>query len=318
MSNPQRIYELLLDYAASDCQVNALNIGRVWTACKTDAAIGMAMSPASYTRTLPWSGTLVGKSLGELACWINAWEPYKATVGMSAINCSLNAHELPAGITLLSPINGGNLAVFEHFLPQLADKKVVVIGHYPGIERYTEQVDLHIIERNPVDNDYPDPACEFILADADWVFLTASSIPNKTFPRLAELSQHATTVLMGPTVPWLPELHLFGIDYLAGIEVVDPVKLYETVAEGGGVRVFENGLRYRIVDLTPDNSMAWLKNNIAQDYVEKQRLNSAMEHWYTSGKTSRFPDFNSLNQITTRLSRMDSSYKHLWDTHQCE
>ncbi len=314
MEKPARIYELLMDYANCDSQVTALSIGLVWTVCKAEQ-IGLAMSPGLYTRALPWSGTLVGKTLGELAGWITDWEPYKATVGMAAINCSLNAQPLPAGITLLTPADGCNLAVFEHFLPQLKDKKVVVIGRYPGIERYAGQLDLNIIERQPIGTDYPDPACEFLLPDADWVFLTASSITNKTFPRLAELSQHATTVLMGPTVPWLPELHAFGIDYLAGIEVVDPIKLYQTVAEGGGVRIFEDSVRYRIVDLTPDNSMAWLKNNISHDYAEKQRLTAAMEHWYTSGKNSRFPEFNQLHQITTRLSHMDSSYKRLWDEH---
>lgn len=314
MEKPARIYELLLDYAASETRVEALTIGLVWTICKAETT-GLAMSPAAYTRTLPWSGTLVDKTLSELAGWITDWEPYKATVGMAAINCSLNAHELPAGVTLLSPPDSGNLAVFDHFLPQLHGKKVVVIGRYPGIERYAEQINLTILERQPLANDYPDPACEFLLPDADWVFLTASSIPNKTFPRLAELAQQATTVLMGPSVPWLPELHDFGINYLAGIEVVDPVKLYETVCEGGGVRIFENGLRYRIVDLTPDNSMAWLKNNIAQDYAEKQRLTNAMEHWYSSGKSQRFPEFNQLNQVTTRLSCLDSGYKRLWDAH---
>ena len=314
MEKPSRIYELLQDHAASDTQVAELTIGLVWTVCKA-GSLGLAMSPGLPTRTLPWPGTLVGKTLGELATWITDWEPYKATVGMAAINSSLNRFELPSGITLLGAADRGNLAVFEHFLPRLKDKKVVVVGRYPGIERYAQDFDLRILERQPIATDYPDPACEFLLPDADWVFLTASSITNKTFPRLAELSQHATTVLMGPTVPWLPELHEFGIDYLAGLEVVDPIKLYQTAAEGGGVRLFENGARYRIVELTPDNSMIWLKARIAQDYTEKQQLTLTMEQWYASGKNGRFPEFNSLHQTTTRLSRLDSSYKQLWDTH---
>jgi len=200
MEKPSRIYELLLDYAGSEGQVTELTIGLVWTVCKAQN-LGLAMSPGMPTRTLPWSGTLVGKTLGELAAWINDWEPYKATVGMAAINCSLNRFELPSGITLLAAADQGNLAVFEHFLPRLKDKKVVVVGRYPGIERYAEEFKLSILERQPVHNDYPDPACEFLLPEADWVFLTASSITNKTFPRLAELAQNATTVLMGPTVP---------------------------------------------------------------------------------------------------------------------
>lgn len=312
MDNPARIYELLLDYAASDTQVAELTIGLVWTVCKADY-IGLAMSPGIPTRTLSWPGTLAGKTVSDLAVWITDWEPYKATVGMAAACASLNRYELPSGITLLPAPDSANLAVFDHFLPQLQDKKVVVVGRYPGIERYGAQINLSILERQPVHNDYPDSACEFLLPDADWVFLTASSITNKTFPRLAELAQHATTVLMGPTVPWLPELHEFAIDYLAGVEVIDPVKLYQTVAEGGGVRIFENAVRYRIVELTPGNSMTWLKSQIAQDYSDRQRLNLAMEQWYSTGKKGRFPEFDRLNQVTAKLSRMDSSYKRLWD-----
>jgi hypothetical protein len=59
--------------------------------------------------------------------------------------------------------------------------------------------------------------------------------------------------------------------------------------------------------------MAWLKNQIAEDYAEKHRLNQAMDQWYCSGNKGRYPEFNQLNQITTKLSRMDSSYKRLWD-----
>lgn len=242
--SPQRVYELLLDHATSDSLIEAVNIGLVWTLCKAKQC-GLAMSPQLPTRTLPWSGTLVGKRLRELSVWINEWDAYQATVGMAAINTALNAQPLPTGISLPA----GNLAVFEHFLPQLQGKKVVVIGRYPHIERYADQIDLQIIERQPTANDYPDSACEFLLPTADWVFLTATSLINKTFPRLAELAQHATTVLMGPTTPWLPELADFAIDYLAGVEIIDAEKLQQTIAEGGGVRIFETGVRYRVVDL---------------------------------------------------------------------
>lgn len=312
MIHPSRIYELLKDYAISDTVVSELNIGLVWTVCRA-GQLGLAMSPSIPTRTLSWSGTLVGKTLAELAGWITDWEPYKATVGMAAINCSLNRQSLPSGITLLPSPDNPNLAVFDHFLPQLHNKKVVIIGRYPGIERYTSHMNLSIIERQPGEADFPDPACEFLLPSADWVFLTASTITNKTFPRLAELAQHATTVLMGPTTPWLPELHEFGINYLAGVEINDPTKLVQTAAEGGGINIFKEAVRYRIVDLTPSNSMAWLKNQIAETYSDKNRLNLAMEQWYSSDNQGRFPEFNQLSQVTTKLSHMDSSYKRLWD-----
>jgi len=315
MNNPRHIYELLLDYAACAKQAAAVCIGPVWTVCQTDEASGLAMSPHSPCRTLPWPGTLVGKTLGELSAWLTDWEPYKATVGMAAVTASLNQYPLPAGVTLLPSDGNTNLSVFDYFLPRLVGKKVVVIGRYPGIEQYADRLDLSIIERQPQAGDYPDPASEFLLPTADWVFLTASSITNKTFPRLAELSQNATTVLMGPTVPWLPQLHEFGIDYLAGVEVLDAKALYQTAAEGGGVRIFDRSVRYRVVELSPETSMAWLKTRIADEFTGKQDMTEAMERWYAAGNSKRFPDYDCLAQTTTRLSRMDSSYKRLWDEH---
>jgi len=58
-------------------------------------------------------------------------------------------------------------------------------------------------------------------------------------------------VLMGPTVPWLPELVGFGVDYLAGIRIEQPEKLHQAIAEGGGTRIFECGANYCVTDLNP-------------------------------------------------------------------
>jgi uncharacterized protein (DUF4213/DUF364 family) len=313
MDNPKRIYELLLDYCSTETVADRLLIGLVWTMCQSSNTIGLSMSPQFATRTLSWSGDLAGKSLIDLAAWILEWEPYQASVAMSAINTCLNTRAMPDSIALDNRAEDTNLTVFEYFLPQLSGKNVVVVGRYPGIERYQDQIALTILEKEPGIGDYPDAACEHLIPGADWVFLTASSIPNKTFPRLAELATHAKTVLMGPTTPWLPQLHEFGINYLAGIEVTEPETLYRTIAEGGGKRIFSKGLRYRIAELTPYSSMAWLKQQIADCAAEKNRLTQQMDKWYGNSNRQRFPGYALLDKTTTRLSRMDSSYKHLWD-----
>lgn len=250
MTKPQRVYELLLDHCTGKQPVENLLIGLVWTLCQSGDVTGLAMSPQIATRTLPWSGDLVGKPLNELAAGILAWEPYQATVAMAAINCCINSQPLAQSIALDNISANSNLAVFEHFLPQIQGKKVVVVGRYPGLERYQNLLQLTVLEQQPNNNDLPAAACEYVLTDADWVFLTASSLPNKTFPRLAELATHATTVLLGPTTPWLPELQMFGIDFLAGIEVCDAKQLYQIAAQGGGIKLFQHALRYRIARLT--------------------------------------------------------------------
>jgi hypothetical protein len=317
MNHPKRLYELLLDYCSSNAKVDSLTIGLVWTLCRNshhDSA-GLAMSPAISIRTLPWSGELVGKAITDVASWILEWEPYKATVAMAAINSCINSRPLPDSLLLKNSLEFPNLAVFDYFLPQLQGKKVVIIGRYPGIERYQQQMQLTVLERQPKEDDLPDAAAEFLLPQADWVFMTASSITNKTFPRLAELAGGAKTVLMGPTTPWLPQLHEFGIDYLAGVEVIDTQALQHTVAQGGGIRIFSQAVRYRLAELTPVNSLNWLKQQITDCAAERVRLKTEMDNWYASGNSRRFPDYALLEQATNRLSHLDSSYKPLWDRH---
>ncbi|QJD29153.1 DUF364 domain-containing protein [Methylococcus geothermalis] len=316
MTNPYEIYDLLQDYAGAPVPVGTVVIGLVWTLCEADA-IGLAMSPGIHTRTLPWAGTLRGKTLSELAAWLRDFDPYRSTVGMAAVNAGIHRlGMLPEGETL-SPVMGGNnnLAVFEHFLPELRGKRVVVIGRYPGLDRFAEthSLTVTVLERQPGPEDLPDSACEYLLPEADWVFITATSIPNKTFPRLAALASAATTVLMGPTVPWLPELHHFGIDYLAGVEVADPGILKDTVCEGGGVRIFDAGVRYRIAPIGIEASKQWARRMIAEAAQERERLKRDMEAWYGHGGSGRFPEYAQLEAVDRRLSRLDTCFKRLWD-----
>jgi uncharacterized protein (DUF4213/DUF364 family) len=314
VAHPWQLYDLLLDYAALPDPVREVVIGPIWTLCRTDRGAGLAMSPRIPTRTLAWSGTLAGRPVAELAGWVKDWEPFAATVGMAACNAALadlapppESAPLAAGSVLPA-----NLAVFEHFLPQLADRAVVVVGRYPGLEKLAGHCRLTVLERNPGPGDLPDPACEYVLPEAEWVFLTASAFTNKTFPRLAELSRAARTVLMGPTTPWLPELADWGISYLAGVEIADADALRRTLAEGGGVRIFEGPVRYRVAELTSTHRLDWLKRRIAAVFAEKERLTAAMEDWYR-GQPRRFPELDRLEAARRRLSRLDTAYKALWD-----
>jgi uncharacterized protein (DUF4213/DUF364 family) len=321
MSNPYEIYDLLQDYAADPSPVREVLIGLVWTWCEAEAA-GLAMSPGIPTRTLSWAGTLRGKSIAELAAWLREFEPYRATVGMAAVNTGLNRLRLPApGITLEArPEGENNLAVFEHFLPDIRGRRVVVIGRYPGLDRFATAhgLDLTVLERQPGANDLPDTACEYLLPEAEWVFITASSIPNKTFPRLTELSRNAVSVLMGPTTPWLPELRHFGIDYLAGVEIADSETLRQTLAEGGGVRIFDTGVRYRIAPLTSAATKEWTRQYIARTVQEKENLKRDMAAWHEAGHRRRFSDYGRLESANTRLSRLDTCFKRLWDEYPDE
>jgi hypothetical protein len=47
----------------------------------------------------------------------------------------------------------------------------------------------------------------------------------------------------------LAEFSQMGIDYLAGIAVTEKEALRQTIAEGGGVRIFETRVQYRCFKL---------------------------------------------------------------------
>ncbi|MEL4897992.1 DUF364 domain-containing protein [Crocosphaera sp. Alani8] len=249
MINSQEIYDLLIDYGQSNIPIEEIIIGLTWTMCKAEG-IGLCMSPAIPTRTLSWSGTLVDKPIQELSSWLRSWDPYQATVAMAAINAVINPHSPLLEQAIALPIaTSANLSVFEYFLPQLKGKQVSVIGRYPGLKQYEKEMKINVIELNPIPGDFPATASEYLLPESEWVFLTATSIPKKTFPRLVELSRNATVVLMGPTLPWLREFADFGINYLAGISVSNSTALKQTIAEGGGVRIFETGVQYHLLPL---------------------------------------------------------------------
>ena len=315
MTKPWDIYDFLIEQAGTQDTLREIQIGVTWTLCCSgeEAHYGLAMSPGGQTRTLPWSGSLAGMDVKQVAQWLKSWNPHEATVAMAAINSAINAKAaLLDSATPIPHTGAGNLAVFDYFAPCLVGKKVVVIGRYPGLKQYSASLDLTILERNPSAGDYPDQACEYLLPEADWVFITASSISNKTFPRLAELSSNAVTVLMGPTVPWLEEFVEYGIDFIAGVRINDARQLTRTVAEGGGTRIFDEAVQYCVADLS-QKEMHWLKNGIADLVARREKLKHEMQHWYSGSGKGRFPKWRELERLDQDLSLMDMQFKRQWD-----
>ncbi|GAB2190319.1 hypothetical protein MAH1_19270 [Sessilibacter sp. MAH1] len=218
---------------------------------------GIFFSPKNIARTLPWSGSLINSPIQQYFTSIKSWEWAEATVGALAINTVINSRS-----TLLNNaenIDGsqsipGNLTVFKHFLPQLHGKQVSVIGRYPGLEILLKQNDINpelwtIIEKNPQGNDYPDVAAYYYLSESDWVFITASSIVNKTLPMLLQCCKDANVVLMGPSLPWSTVWKKLGVNYLAGVEVLSLSGLKEVVMQAGGTQLFEGAVVYKILAL---------------------------------------------------------------------
>lgn len=260
MAGAEQIYQLLRQRARSAASIDSVLLGINWTlvslageiekTCATERnSLGLCFSPVAVPRNLPWSGTLAGRRAQELIDWLECDDSGALAVALATCNASLNTADNPLLCRAL-PVaceQAPQLSVFEHFAGQLGGARVAVIGRYPGIERYRSVFDFVCIERRPGAGDLPATAAADVLPRSDWVFITASSIANKTLPHLLALSRNARVVLMGPSMPWLAEWADFGVDYLAGIEVLEPGLLHRVVAEAGGTRIFDSAVRYRIL-----------------------------------------------------------------------
>lgn len=244
------LYDMLLARAVSEEPVRRVLLGLNWSMCRTEG-VGLCFSPTEVVRTLAWPGTLRGMLGAQLAPWIRSFDAAQATVGTAVVNASINRADnaLLLRAQRLETSAPPHLGVFAHFTPLVRDASVTVIGRYPGLEQLWSGVRYRCIERRPAPDVLPDSAAEYVLPESDWVFVTGSAIANKTLPRLLELSRNATLVLMGPSVPWLEDWAELGVDYLAGVAVTDEDALFQTAAEGGGTRVFETGLEYRLAAL---------------------------------------------------------------------
>ncbi|SEI93408.1 hypothetical protein SAMN04244579_02501 [Azotobacter beijerinckii] len=247
------LYDWLLEHAAAaarDEPVGRVCLGLNWTLAEVGDGLGFAFSPRQVPRTLSWAGTLGGQASDRLCPWLLSWDTAEAAVGLAVVNAGINRSSpcLRQAQPLLGEVPG-HLRVFAHFRPQLDGQKVAVIGHYPGLETLWHDFPYWCFERQPQDGDLPDAAVEYLLPEADWVFITASSLANKTLPRLLELSSRARVVLMGPSLPWIYEWRRFGVNYLAGVRVQDARAAHQVVAEGGGTRLFAGPVEYALLAL---------------------------------------------------------------------
>jgi len=244
------LYQQILQHVSPGLPVARVQLGLNWT-CVEANGTGLCFSPLDVPRTLSWPGTLAGRTSTELASWLLSWNPAEAVVGLATVNAVVNtSNALSRDAVLLDNAAPGHLRVFEYFRPQLQGANVAVIGRYPGIEQVWPDVHYTSIEKRPQGNDLPDAAAEWLLPEADWVFITASSIANKTVERLLTLARGSTVVLMGPSLPWLELWGDYGVDYLAGVQIRNPEALWQVVAEGGGTRLFAESVQYALLPLT--------------------------------------------------------------------
>lgn len=236
-----KIYDELLEMVPEGLQVEDCLLGLHWVLVRSSRATGLAMTPREGHARIRLAGRIRGMPLRELASYVKSWQNYEAALGLAAINSALNTPDQVQALCGQPLTSQPQANAFTAYQEEVRGKKVAVIGHFPDLEPLARICQLTVLERQPGPGDLPDPACEYVLPEQDYVFITATTLVNKTLPRLLELSRHARVVLVGPSTPLAPILFDHGIDTLAGTVVMEPDKLRRAVEEGATMQIFEQG-----------------------------------------------------------------------------
>lgn len=237
-----KIYDELIDRIPEDLSVIDCLVGLHWTLVRSERGLGAAMT-IKGGKSEVMLGDIVGMPLKRLAAYVKSWDMVQASLGQAAINSVFNTPVNYRAITGM-PVEKSEAQEangFKQFWPEIAGKKVAVIGHFPNIESLVPTCQLSIIERDPQDGDYPDPASEFLLPVQDYVFITGTAFINKTMPRLIKLSQNARIILVGPSVPLSPVLFDYGVAAIAGMVILDENQSWRVVQQGGKMKAFKRG-----------------------------------------------------------------------------
>ena len=250
MANPWKLYDDLVAAVPDHLEVGGCLAGLSWFLVRS-AGLGVSMRPREMEEPVRGAGSIAGMKVKELARRIYSWNNYEAALGLAAINSALNAPESVAAECGAGLDQESNVDVFDYLRDDLRGKRVAVIGHFHNLERLAGICELSILERKPLAGDFPDPACEYILREQDVVIMTATTLINKTMPRLLELSRNARVVVAGPSTPLHPLLLDHGIEYLGGLVVHDPSSVWRVVAEGGREALFTNGAQMVKVSKCP-------------------------------------------------------------------
>ncbi|MGB0681906.1 MAG: DUF2478 domain-containing protein [Magnetovibrionaceae bacterium] len=224
---PERLYrDLELAVPLDAGEARRVIIGHNWTAVEGPMGLGIAQSPGrpvAACRPIRGAGSYAGRPLSELAGLVHALNPVEAAIGLAAINAHIN-HKALEGEDLngLDALGRG-------------DGDLVVVGRFPGL---AERIGPHLlIERAPGPDDYPETAARGLIAGAERLGITASTLVDHGLPGLLAARGLLTqTTLIGPGTPLTPRLHAYGLNTLSGMVITDIDRAVRIIQEGGAMR----------------------------------------------------------------------------------
>lgn len=244
------ILEDLLEKISGDAPVRSILVGAHWTVvCSTFCGLASTVleekphDPAKVR--VQEAGRLHLKSARELAEYAYSDNSLEASIGVAAINSSLKVDEQHA-----SEINAA-----EVLIKHGRGRQIALVGHFPFITKLRDAAgQLWVIEKHPIEGEYPASAAADLIPKADVVALTGAALINRTLDGLLSLCRPgATVVVLGPSTPLSPVLFDHGATIISGARVIDEQMVLRTVSQGATFQQVQ-GARLLTLKHSPNTS----------------------------------------------------------------
>ncbi|WP_246148852.1 DUF2478 domain-containing protein [Skermanella pratensis] len=219
----QRLYRDLL-LGVVDRPVGRIVRSAHWMLVEGSDACGLARLPRGADQAGRPLEAYAERGLGNLAGLVQSTDLFEAAVGLAALNAHYNRPDLEAG-------GGNGLDAFA-----AEEGRVVCVGAFPDISRRMPHA--LVIDAQPAAGEYPAAAADFLLPGCAAAVITASTLANRSLPRLLDLARGSRVALAGPGTPLTPRLFSYGVEILAGFVVDDPDGMVRSLAEGATPRGF--------------------------------------------------------------------------------
>ena len=241
------LYDALIDGIPDDMPLDDMTCTHYGVLVRSGENIGIADFRDEYdTRPMIETGNKLDLSLKELATGIKSWNITEAAMGHAAINAYYNTPAMAKknGLVLTGSLTAEdrNSDPFIAYQKEVHGKKVVVVGHFPYLEKLMAPIcDLKIIDPTPDAGIYPEQAAEYLLPEADFAFIGSLTITDKRLPRYLELARDAFVGIVGPITTLSPVLFDYGVDELDGFVVKDNAVAERIVKEQENLKIYSAG-----------------------------------------------------------------------------
>lgn len=192
-----QIYDQLIEQLSGNYRVLEIIQTKRRIFVKSEAGFGTAMT---FDETAFETEKYLGQTIKELAPFIKSWDFSLASLALAAMNSVFNNQES------LDELGKSGYSIDHHdIFAEYSNPgacQIATVGYFRYLNRYPKLAQsVKVLELKAIPGTYPASASEFILPEMDVVFITGSTLVNKTLPRLLTLSKNATTILVGGTVP---------------------------------------------------------------------------------------------------------------------